>query len=531
ARGGSPYQRATYRYSPLLAYLMLPNIWLHPAWGKVLFSVCDLAAAGLLDFLLIRCGASRSLRSTALLMWLFNPYTATISTRGSCDVLSALLLLGLLAGLLYGRPVMSGALYGLAVHFRIYPVIYGPSIALYLVRRALVKWTEKQEKHDCSNEVRTAAGARTVAVAVQGSAGMMYDGKDIEPHQRRGDLRQGAAAVVSSDSPALVQRTSAATRVVQRRSTLVTWAAAAAAAMQPVVLFGAAAATSFSLLGGLFYKLYGIEFLQEAFLHHLNRKDPRHNFSPYYYPVYLSYGNTSTTMYDSESLYEDIVEAESSVSPPLQPLLHVMLAAWRTVRRVIPVYEPWRLAMVPQAAGLLALAVRFHEDLPSAWVLQTWCFVTLNKVVTAQYFVWYLSLLPLVLPALAAQSAVPSAALVAAGAVWVVAQLNWLAWGYKLEMKGQSVHLPLWVAGLLFQAANTGLMVLLIRALLPRKLSRHRRDDGRGDSYSGGTGSREDGIEGRAFVRTTYLEASLLLCRRFPTREIVIPDNDKRKQQ
>ncbi|GIL60944.1 hypothetical protein Vafri_15746, partial [Volvox africanus] len=378
ARGGSPYQRATYRYSPLLAYLMLPNIWLHPAWGKVLFSVCDLAAAGLLDILLIRCGASQPLRSTALLMWLFNPYTATISTRGSCDVLSALLLLGLLAGLLYGRPVMSGALYGLAVHFRIYPVIYGPSIALYLARRALVKWTEKQKQHDCSKDASTTVGRRTIAVAVQERAGMMQEGRGSEPQQRRSGSKQGAAAVAGLGSLAAVEGTSAATRAatraaIQRRSALVTWVAAAApstSVVLPVVLFGAAAATSFSLLGGLFYKMYGIEFLQEAFLHHLTRKDPRHNFSPYYYPVYLSYGNTSTTVYDSGTLRENIIEAESSVSSPLQPLLHVLLTAWRTVRRGVPVYEPWRLAMVPQAAALLALAVRFHEDLPSAWVLQ-----------------------------------------------------------------------------------------------------------------------------------------------------------------
>jgi phosphatidylinositol glycan class M len=38
AAGGSPFARATYRYSPLLAFLLLPNSLLHPAWGKLIFS-------------------------------------------------------------------------------------------------------------------------------------------------------------------------------------------------------------------------------------------------------------------------------------------------------------------------------------------------------------------------------------------------------------------------------------------------------------------------------------------------------------
>jgi phosphatidylinositol glycan class M len=38
AKGRSPFERETYRYSPLLALFLVPNILLHPAWGKVLFS-------------------------------------------------------------------------------------------------------------------------------------------------------------------------------------------------------------------------------------------------------------------------------------------------------------------------------------------------------------------------------------------------------------------------------------------------------------------------------------------------------------
>lgn len=44
-QGLSPYLRSTYRYSPLLAWTLLPNILVHPAWGKVLFCAADILAA------------------------------------------------------------------------------------------------------------------------------------------------------------------------------------------------------------------------------------------------------------------------------------------------------------------------------------------------------------------------------------------------------------------------------------------------------------------------------------------------------
>jgi len=40
--GGSPYARSTYRYTPLVAYMVLVNNFIHPLAAKVLFCVLDI---------------------------------------------------------------------------------------------------------------------------------------------------------------------------------------------------------------------------------------------------------------------------------------------------------------------------------------------------------------------------------------------------------------------------------------------------------------------------------------------------------
>ena len=52
-RIASPYTRATYRYTPLLAVLLAPNEWLHPSFGKFLFAAADIVAGILMYNLLI----------------------------------------------------------------------------------------------------------------------------------------------------------------------------------------------------------------------------------------------------------------------------------------------------------------------------------------------------------------------------------------------------------------------------------------------------------------------------------------------
>ena len=132
-QGQSPYDRETYRYTPLLSWLLLPTVFWF-AFGKALFALGDIAAGWLIMTILqstYRMSRDQALNYASI--WLLNPIVAQISTRGSSEGLLGVFIVAILWAATSEKPVITGALLGFAVHFKIYPVIYGLSI-LYNIK-------------------------------------------------------------------------------------------------------------------------------------------------------------------------------------------------------------------------------------------------------------------------------------------------------------------------------------------------------------------------------------------------------------
>lgn len=165
-------------------------------------------------------------------------------------------------------------------------------------------------------------------------------------------------------------------------------------------VFGLPALSVFCGLGALFYRLYGHAFFHEAFLYHASRQDPRHNFSPQFLFTYLYHFSPSSP--EGGSLLPEV------------PM----------------VLNPGVLAPVCMAVSILATSAAYADELDMCWLLSTLLFVAFNKVSTAQYFVWYLGILPVVLPEVLPGWGMRQSW---AASSWLVAQLLWLAAAYRLE--------------------------------------------------------------------------------------------------
>ncbi|KAG6791146.1 hypothetical protein POTOM_000258 [Populus tomentosa] len=132
ANGESPYKRTTYRYSPLLAFLLTPNSFIHRSWGKFIFSAADLFVGSFIQYILKKREVPEDMCLYSVMVWLLNPFTFTIGTRNI---------------------VQAAFWYGLVVHFRIYPIIYALPIVLVLdphsfqsgQKPCLVNWKSSQD--------------------------------------------------------------------------------------------------------------------------------------------------------------------------------------------------------------------------------------------------------------------------------------------------------------------------------------------------------------------------------------------------
>jgi len=146
AQGKSPYERATYRYTPLLAYMLTPSIWTYRWVGKVIFVIADLKTGDLIHEILQMKGTSKKRAAVYSGFWLLNPFVANISTRGSSEGLLAVFILLFLRYLIQHQVAKAGIIFGLAVHFKIYPIIYALPAMIFLHRNNRSYHTEASSK-------------------------------------------------------------------------------------------------------------------------------------------------------------------------------------------------------------------------------------------------------------------------------------------------------------------------------------------------------------------------------------------------
>ncbi|TFK36321.1 GPI mannosyltransferase 1 [Crucibulum laeve] len=197
--------------------------------------------------------------------------------------------------------------------------------------------------------------------------------------------------------------------------------------------FGVISAGTFMLLGVGCYAIWGYPFLYESYLYHLHRLDHRHNFSPYFYLTYLTYPS-----------FSELAVPEG-------------ITLWsRILRSPLTSFVP----QMSLALGTGLLFGRKKEDLVFAWFIQTVVFVVFNKVCTSQYFLWYLLLLPLLLPKLS----VSWTRTIAYLGVWLGMQALWLSEAYKLEFLGQNVFFGLWIRGLVYVVGNCWILAGIMDA-------------------------------------------------------------------
>lgn len=120
-----------------MAYIVIPNHLVHPMFGKILFATMDILCALLIWKLLsLQIKREEFLKKIPLVdaICLLNPQTIVLSTWGSSDIIVLFLVLLTLYLVLSKKYVLGGIMFGLSVHFKIYPFIYSIPLFFFINR-------------------------------------------------------------------------------------------------------------------------------------------------------------------------------------------------------------------------------------------------------------------------------------------------------------------------------------------------------------------------------------------------------------
>ncbi len=127
----------------------------------------------------------------------------------------------------------------------------------------------------------------------------------------------------------------------------------------------------------LFVCRYGDVFLQETYLYHVTRRDTRHNFSVYFYYLYLQVLLAADSQND-----QPICRANSCRKGSMQSCNRCPHSCHRCQSCVC--LATFSHCTQFQLTVVFAIAIKYSRDISFSVFAQTLAFVAFNKVVTAQ---------------------------------------------------------------------------------------------------------------------------------------------------
>ena len=260
------------------------------------------------------------------------------------------------------QTIPAGIIYGLSVHLKIYPIIYFPSLYLYIGYKNL-------NKIDSEKKIEGTILSKLISKVLN----LLNNMKKIFKN------------------------------LMNVKS----------------ILFTIFAGSTFAIIFFFFFLIYGRIFVYETYLYHFIRKDHRHNYSLYFYMIYLNYASYSSKILSY-------------------------------------------IAFLPQFLLVIYSSIKLYPRINFCLFVQTVIFVTFNKVVTAQYFIWYMSLLPLLIPYNELFKS-KKLFLTACFTVWTILVIMWALYSVILEDKGVNVFLEIWGSTIAFFMSNCYCLMQLIK--------------------------------------------------------------------